>query len=229
MGRTDDSDYSQLQNNFLDGIINLESSPIINIPAPVAMPQDESHVTIEDMSDPNNPQPGAQPQGANAPNASMSNKTAQKLTEALNFMLQEMVALRMGNAQAGNDNNGGIEAEDNTDNDEAVPPNPNGYYPDLDKICRHLYLNLTDMMTPNNTKAWLRSLENLILIMRCLWVLQKPPVRPANVSAGETQQIRLAIMANFQRRIPSDIKVVLSVDVDDPVISPSKNVFDSNC
>lgn len=29
-------------------------------------------------------------------------------------------------------------------------------------------------------------------------------------------------MANFQRRIPSDIKLVLPVDVDEPVISPSK-------
>lgn len=61
-----------------------------------------------------------------------------------------------------------------------------------------------------------------MLIMRFSWIPQLPPVRPAAVTAGEAQQIRLAIMANIQRRIPADIKVVLPVDVDDPAVSPSK-------
>lgn len=59
-------------------------------------------------------------------------------------------------------------------------------------------------------------------MMRYSWILNEPLVRPARVTAGEAQQIRLDIMANFQRHIPSDIKAVLSVDVDDPVVSPSK-------
>lgn len=83
-------------------------------------------------------------------------------------------------------------------------------------------LDLTGMMDTTNAKECMCSLETLVRIMRCYWTLQEPPVRPANVTAGEAQQIHLAIMANFQRRIPSDIKVLLPVDFDDPVISLSK-------
>lgn len=225
MGRDNDSEDFQLQNDFLDGLINLDLPPIVNIlpvsaiPSPVAMPQDESQITLEDMADPN------QPQNPNAPNAPMTNEINQQLATALNQMCQEFVTFRIEQTQAADGNNENKDDDANNrdqSQDDDVHPNPNGYYPDLDKVCRYLYLDLTDMMDTANAKEWLRSLETLVRIMRCSWILNDPPIRPAGVTVGEAQKIRLAIMANFQLRIPSDIKVVLSVDVDDPVVSPSK-------
>lgn len=123
-------------------------------------------------------------------------------------MRQELATFRLAQNQAtdNNNNNNNDDVNDqNQPHDDDVRPNANWYYPDLDKGCRHLYLDLTDMMDSNNAKDWLRLLETLVRIIRCSWILNDPPVRPAGVMAGEAQQIRLAIMANFQRRIPSDI------------------------
>lgn len=52
--------------------------------------------------------------------------------------------------------------------------------------------------------------------------IRRTPVRPAEVSAGEAKNIRLAIMYNFQRRIPADVKVTSSVDLEYHAISPYK-------
>lgn len=59
-------------------------------------------------------------------------------------------------------------------------------------------------------------------IMRCSWNLRDPPVRIAELTAGEAQKIRPAIMKNFQRRIPDFIKVVLADEVHEPAIPHSK-------
>lgn len=134
------------------------------------------------------------------------------------FLLENTQPVPNVNNNSNNDNG----RDDNPHDDQSFFSNPNGYYPDLYKVCRHLYLYLTEIKDNNNAKEWLCSLETLVRIMRCSWILQDPPVRAAVVSAGEAQKIRLATMANFQRRISPDIEVILSVDVDDPAVSPSK-------
>lgn len=92
-----------------------------------------------------------QPQnGATAPNAPMTNEVGQQLAEALNPMRQEMIALSRGNERLGqlegNNNNNDHEDDENQPDVNSVRPNQNGYFPNLEKVCRHLYLDLTEMM-----------------------------------------------------------------------------------
>lgn len=129
-------------------------------------------------------------------------------------MRQEMILFRTVNNQPNKNNN--ISPADEPI--EAVRKKPVEYYPDLEKVCRYLNFELTDTMETKIAKEW--SLETLVRIMSCSWILQELPLRPEGISAGEAQQIRIAIMDKFQRRIPDDIKVVLPVDVDDPVVPP---------
>lgn len=58
-------------------------------------------------------------------------------------------------------------------------------------------------------------------ILCCNWILDDPPVRPVDVTDGEQQQITIAIMAEFQRKTPPEIKVSLLINVDSNTTTPS--------
>lgn len=139
------------------------------------MPQDDRGITksVMDSNDNNNNPPDPAP--APAPAVPITNEVALQLTQALNEMRKEMFCFRQANTQPNNNKN-----DDNNDRPaneliKVVRNNPTGYYPDLDKVCRHIYLDLTDIMDTKNVKYWLRSLETLVRIMRCSWILQEPP------------------------------------------------------
>lgn len=56
----------------------------------------------------------------------------------------------------------------------------------------------------------------------CVCIIRKLVVRPHLVTDSDAQQLSIAIMANFQTRIPPDVKVSLPVNVDDSTVTPAK-------
>lgn len=84
------------------------------------------------------------------PNAPMTNEVGKQLTKALDLMRTEMIARHMGNYRAGqpNNNNDGDAVDDKQLNDtlDSVRPNRPEYYPDLDKVYGHIYLDLTEII-----------------------------------------------------------------------------------
>lgn len=88
------------------------------------------------------------------------------------------------------------------------------YYPDIDELCRHLYLDNPEPMETKTALEWLKSLHTLASILCCDWILAYSPTRPAHVNDGEKHQINIAIMSNFRRKIPAKLKVSIPIDVD---------------
>lgn len=99
----------------------------------------------------------------------MSNAVGQQLNEVLILMRTKTISLRQTNEIAPPTPNKNTEDEvDGNIRDNNIPVRSNlpGYFPDLDKVCRHLYLDLNDMMDVKNAKDWLGSFETLVRIMR---------------------------------------------------------------
>lgn len=173
-----------------------------------------SEITGQEGNDDNPPvnPPPAPP----VPMISVPAQTFQDLTEAINNMREELILHR---ARGGNQ--------------PPAPPNPPApqvrnirssslnYYPDIDKLCRHLYLDNPDPMEAKSALEWLKSLHTLASILRCDWILADPPTPPPDVNDGEKHQITVALMANFRRKIPAELKVSLPINVDDETVTPS--------
>lgn len=84
-------------------------------------------------------------------------------------------------------------------------PNSEGYYPKRDEIyrsCRRFYMDFTEVLNIVTSREWLKSLQILVTLNRCAWILQTPTTRPAGVSDFEESQLQAAVMAAFQLRIP---------------------------
>lgn len=144
------------------------------------------------------------------------------LTQEINEMRQELVLIRnQMQAMNANDGNG------NNPNPNPPPPVRNirnsslNSYPDIDKLCKSLYLYGPDIMEAKTAIEWLKSLHTLTSILRCIWILETPPQRPDVVTDVEVYHISLEIMSNFHHKIPRELKVALPLDVDDTATTPS--------
>lgn len=181
------------------------------------MADDGSEVTGPHNNDnPNNPP--QQPVNV----VKMLQQTFIDLTQAINAMREELILQRT--------------MHNNDDNPKPPqplqPPNPPpirnirnstlNYYPEIDQLCRHLYLDNPENMEAKLALEWLKSLYTFASILRCGWILEDPPTRPADVTDGEEYQINTPIMANFLRKISAELKVALPINVDDAVMTPSR-------
>lgn len=103
----------------------------------------------------------------------------------------------------------------------AQPPNPQGYNPKLDEVCRNLYMDITDMTSIITEREWLKSLQIITTLNRFEWVLTVPKIRSDGVTDSEEAQLKAAVMETFQLRIPPAVKVALPIDFDSPVTTPA--------
>lgn len=77
-------------------------------------------------------------------------------------------------------------------------------------------------MESKTALEWLKSLHTLASILLCNWILERAPKRPADVTDIEEYPITRAIMANFRRKIPAELKVSLPINFDDDSMTPSR-------
>lgn len=143
---------------------------------------DEIEVTGQGENNQENPPPPPAPQ----PEAEVPVNHLAQLTQTIIEMRQELIINR------------NQMCEINTKNNDGNNPNPNPppqpvrkirnsslkYYPDIDKLCKSLYLDGPDMMESKTAIEWLKSLHTLAAILRCSWILETPPQRPDDVTYG---------------------------------------------
>lgn len=68
-------------------------------------------------------------------------------------------------------------------------------------------------MTIVTASEWLNSLQILTTLNRCAWILAVSAMRPVGVSEPEEAQLNVAVIAAFQLRISTAVKVALPIDV----------------
>lgn len=176
------------------------------------MTDDGSEVTGAAAPNPN-PQP--------ADNVTLPQQTFLDLTQAINAMREELVLQRTMNNNENPSPNPNPNPQPAPANSINIRNSSLNYYPDIDELCRHLYLDNPEQMQSKSAMEWLKSLYTLASILRCSWILDDPPLRPTDVNDGKVIQITIATMANFRRKIPPELKFSLPINVDDDATTPS--------
>lgn len=166
---------------------------------------DGSQVTDNNGGD-NNPNPPPPAPANPGQNVVLPQQTFIDLTQAINQMREERIL-------QGTMNNNDNSPQPNPNQNSNAQPNPPppvrnirnsslNYYPDIDELCRHLYLHNPSQMETKSGTEWLKSLYTLDSILRCNWILDEPPIRPDDVTEDEQHQITIALTENFAEKFP---------------------------